>query len=129
MVALDGVSPLTFTGVPENFYYVVLNHRNHLAVMSLDKVLLTKSLGGRVDFTTGVAYGNEPMHVFSNGTTALFVGDTNDDGSINAADRSNTWNDRNQAGYLGADCDLNCSVNAADRSITWNNRNRFSQVP
>jgi hypothetical protein len=48
---------------------------------------------------------------------------------VNAADRSNTWNQRNLSGYYGTDVDLSGTVNAADRSSVWNNRNISTQVP
>jgi hypothetical protein len=48
---------------------------------------------------------------------------------VNAADRSNTWNQRNLSGYYGTDVDLSGTVNAADRSTVWNNRNLTTQVP
>ena len=51
------------------------------------------------------------------------TGDVNFDNAINAADRSGTWNQRNQVGYLPADVNYDGSVNASDRSLTWNNRN------
>ena len=51
------------------------------------------------------------------------------EGYVNAADRSLTWNQRNTSGYIESDVDLSGTVNAADRSITWNNKNTFSDVP
>ena len=40
-----------------------------------------------------------------------------------------TWNERNQAGYLDSDTNLDGSTNATDRSVTWNNRNMGIQIP
>ena len=40
IVDLDGVSPLAFV-VDEGSYYVVIEHRNHLPIMSADKILIT----------------------------------------------------------------------------------------
>ena len=59
----------------------------------------------------------------------LWAGDSSADGLVNATDRSDTWNNRNQNGYLNADLNLDGSCNAGDRSIAWNNRNRVGQVP
>ena len=66
VVATDGISPLRFTGIASNGYFVVLRHRNHLSVMSSNAVLLSKTLGDTIDFTQGAAYGIVPMHSFSN---------------------------------------------------------------
>ncbi|MEM9992505.1 MAG: PPC domain-containing protein, partial [Bacteroidota bacterium] len=40
VVATDGVSPVTFPGVPTGDYYVVIKHRNHLSVMTANPVSL-----------------------------------------------------------------------------------------
>jgi len=73
--------------------------------------------------------GTDPMIDVGGGTYAIFSGDTEGSGTVNAADRSNTWNDRNNTGYNGSDLDLSGTVNAADRSTVWNNRNLGTQVP
>jgi len=52
IVGLDGVSPLRF-GVSDGDYYVVIYHRNHLAVMSANPVTLSNSAVATYDFTTG----------------------------------------------------------------------------
>jgi len=52
IVGLDGVSPLRF-GVSGGDYYVVIYHRNHLAVMSATTVTLSNASVASYDFTTG----------------------------------------------------------------------------
>ncbi|HTY58594.1 MAG TPA: expansin EXLX1 family cellulose-binding protein [Bacteroidota bacterium] len=52
VVDLDGVSPVRFTGVPAGNYYIVVRHRNHLAVMSKVPVPLS-SAGAMYDFLAG----------------------------------------------------------------------------
>ena len=98
IVGADGLSDLFFEGLDVGDYYVAIHHRNHIAVMSATPVSLDRTANIIVDFTSGNAYGLEPMHEFANGTTALYSGDTNADGAVNAADRANAWNDRNQSG-------------------------------
>ena len=56
-------------------------------------------------------------------------GDVTNNQQINAADRSEVWNNRNKSGIYGADCNLDGQVDAADRSIVWNNRNQESSIP
>jgi hypothetical protein len=63
------------------------------------------------------------------GIFGLFTADTDGSGTVNAADRSNSWNQRNLSGYFGEDVNLSGTVNASDRSIIWNNRNISTQVP
>jgi len=69
------------------------------------------------------------MKSLGGGYYGVYTADTDGSGTVNAADRSNTWNQRNLSGYYGTDVDLSGTVNAADRSTVWNNRNLSTQVP
>ena len=69
------------------------------------------------------------MKNLGGGIFGAYAADTDGSGVVNAADRSNTWNERNLTGYRGTDVDLSGTVNAADRSEVWNNRNISTQVP
>ena len=129
IVGTDGISNLIFTDAPDGDYYVVVRHRNHLAIMSSTPITLSRAAPAFIDFTTGTAFGTNPMHVFGDGATALIATDSNADGSVNAADRAAAWNDRNLTGYLPTDFNLNGTCNAADRAMVWNNRNLVTQVP
>ena len=64
-----------------------------------------------------------------NGISLFWAGDATGDALTNAGDRSATWNERNQSGYLGSDLDLDGSCSAVDRSVAWNNWNRVGQLP
>jgi hypothetical protein len=116
-------------GVPTGSYYIVIRHRNHIAVMSAAAVALTGT-AATYDFTTGQAqaFGTAPM-VLVGTKFCLYAGDTDLSGTVDAADRSAAWNQRNLSGYYGEDCDLSGTCDAADRSITWNSRNVSTQVP
>lgn len=85
------------------------------------------------DFTTGDGsqfYGDSTAAVeVAPGVWAMIAGDTDGSGVIDAADRSSTWNDRNQSGYLNSDVNMSGVTDAADRSTTWNNRNKSTAVP
>lgn len=130
LVDLNGTSQLSFAGVPLGNYYVVIYHRNHLAVMTANTVTLSNN-PTLYDLTLAQtqAYGTNPMKNLGSGVYGLFTGDADGSGSVNATDRSNTWNQRNLSGYNGTDVDLSGAVNASDRSIVWNNRNISTQVP
>jgi hypothetical protein len=52
IVDLDGSSALAFSGILPGNYYIVIRHRNHLAVMSAHAVVLG-GLSATYDFTTG----------------------------------------------------------------------------
>lgn len=125
VVGIDGCSlPL----VPLGDYYVVIHHSNHLSAMSAQPVPLHNN-SDLLDFTQYPAFGTNGTKLLSNGYYVLHGGDATGDGSIDSADRSATWNARNQVGYLDADCNLNGTVGASDRNMTWNNRNNQTQVP
>jgi hypothetical protein len=130
LVDLNGTSQLSFAGVLLGNYYVVIYHRNHLAVMTANTVSLSNN-PTLYDLTLAQtqAYGNNPMKNLAAGVFGLFTADTDGNGTVNATDRSNTWNQRNLSSYYGTDVDLSGTVNAADRSSVWNNRNISTQVP
>lgn len=129
VVDLDGTSPVAFATVTAGNYFVVLRHRNHLAVMSANAVALSPA-GILYDFTTGLGqyYGNEAASL-GVGVYGIWCGDADATGDVAAGDRTATWNGRNQTGYKQADVDLTGDVAAPDRTLTWNNRNKATKVP
>ena len=129
IVDTSGTAPVVFSSVAAGSYYVVIEHRNHLAVMSHDPVALSAG-SALYDFTTGLAqyYGSDACFLATD-KYGLWGGDADASGDVVAQDRTETWNKRNQAGYLLSDVDLSGDVVALDRTMTWNNRNKFSQVP
>ena len=129
LVDLNGTSQLSFASVSPGSYYVVIYHRNHLAVMTASTVSLSNN-PTLYDLTLSLtqAYGTNPMKDLG-GVYGLYTGDTDGSGTVNASDRSSTWNQRNLSGYYGSDVDLSGTVNASDRSTVWNNRNISAQVP
>ncbi len=81
------------------------------------------------DFTTAAtqAYGSNMNLVGS--VWCIISGDVNQDGVVDALDRSTCWNDRNLGGYYATDLNGDGVVDALDRSICWNNRNLTVQKP
>ena len=71
IVDTDGSSPVTFTGLSAGDYYVVVRHRNHLAIMSTSAITLSSGSTTSYDFTTAQskAYtsGTDPMVALSGG--------------------------------------------------------------
>lgn len=130
LVDLNGTSNVSFPGVPAGNYYLVIYHRNHLPIMTASTVSVSET-PTLYDISTGQgqAYGSNAMKDLGGGVFGLYTADTDGSGTVNASDRSNTWNQRNLSGYYGTDLDLSGTVNAADRSATWNNRNLTTQVP
>ena len=130
VVDLDGVSPVAFNGGYDGDYYVALRHRNHLGLMtSAPQTLSATPLA--LNFTDGTTatYGTNAQKEIEPGTFALWAADLNASGTVDAADRSEAWNQRNVIGYFSSDATMNGTTDAADRSLTWNNRNLTGQLP
>jgi hypothetical protein len=110
-------------------YYLVIRHRNSIETWSTTGGLLFDKSVNNYDFTSAItqAYGS---NLLLKGTKwCIISGDVNQDGSIDAIDRSACWNDRNLSGYYTTDLNGDGSVDALDRSIAWNNRNLSVQKP
>jgi large repetitive protein len=86
VVNLDGTSTVLFPSLPAGDYYVVVHHRNHLAVMSSSALGLS-GYTPLYDFTVSQAQarGVNPMKAL--GTQfGLFSGDANGDGQVTSLD-------------------------------------------
>ena len=81
IVDLDGISLVKFDGVSPDSYYIVVIHRNHLAVMSHDPVLPNSSA---YDFTMSQtqAYGTNSMKDLGSGVYGMWAGDADGNGQI-----------------------------------------------
>ena len=94
IVHTDGVSPIYFSASTDN-YYIVVNHRNHLGVMSNNTVMLSQSVT-TVDFTDSsfTTYGNNAQTTIGMppGVQAMWAGDVNSDGKINLIGNPNDSN-------------------------------------
>jgi hypothetical protein len=92
---LDGSGALGFSGVQYGNYYIVIRHRNHLAVMSAVPVLLNAS-SSLYDFTTGsgTVYGGSNGYKLIDPTASkwgMIAGDGFNDGCIFTDDYTNHW--------------------------------------
>ncbi len=118
VVDLDGTNPVAFPSVDPGDYYVVVRHRNHLAIMSKNPVSLSTT-STLYDFTTGQvkAYGTVPMKLLAAGAYGMYAGDANGSGDVTILDRA-VWRTQNgTTGYLGADFNLTGDVSILDRAI------------
>ena len=132
VVDLNGQPKISFEGVESGLYYIVIYHRNHLAIMSKDPISLSDS-STLYDFSLSEnqAYGNQAMKALGSGKYGMFAADGNSNGNINSADYVGVWKRQNGTlGYQNGDFDLNGGVNIADKNSKWNpNKGQSSQVP
>jgi methionine-rich copper-binding protein CopC len=125
-----------FAGVPigQYAYYIVVRHRNHLAVMSATPVTLNEA-SALYDFTTGQsqAYtsGPKPMEDLGDGKFGMFSGDGNGTGTVTISDRIAVWRPQSGlSGYLSGDYNLSGGVTASDMVNYWRPNNGLgTQVP
>lgn len=134
IVDLNGTSPVTFN-VADGFYYVVIYHRNHLAIMTADSITLadTVSAAGQYNFTDAQtkAFGASPMKVAADGKFALKAGDADGDGQIQNDDKNTNWTSQvGQSGYRDGDFNMNNQVQNDDKNTYWTgNVGSGTQVP
>lgn len=134
-VITEDNDPLTLQ-VNAGCYHIAVQHRNHIgfasaAAVDLDSGPLNSYTMGdpspACSGSTNGIFGSPTAHISHTvGGQTIFVmaaGDVNFDGVINAADRSQAYNDQNLSGYQMSDADLDADVDATDRQITWANRN------
>ncbi len=127
---LDG-GVLKYPDIDDGSYYVVVYHRNHLAIMSANPILVEGSVS--YDFTGDVAkaFGTNPMRDIA-GEFVMWGGDGNSSGGTTAFDFLNEWLPINGgvAGYYGGDFNMSSTATAFDFLDVWLPANGMSsQVP
>ncbi len=123
------LSSLAFE-IPQGNYYLVVHHRNHLAVMSAASLTLTSAIPAAYDFSIAQsqAYGVAPMNLMGS-KYALVPGDTNQSFGVSVSDGTTVTASLNTFGYLLPDINLSGVVSSADVNIIFSNLNKTSQVP
>ena len=116
-------------GITPGNNYIVIKHRNHLAIMSDDLV----SLNGLIsyDFTTGSDkyFGTTAGAIQFQGVWGMIAGDANGSSTINATDYLVVKPLVGSNGYFSGDCNMSGVVNATDYLEVKQNVSKSSQVP
>ena len=122
-----------FPEISPGDYYVVVCHRNHLAIMS--KTAQTFKAKGDTPYTDidltvlSNVYGTGGIKELETGVYGMYAGETNDSGIITNADKSAIIANLNLAGYYKADTNFSGIVTNADKSFIIENTNKASEVP
>jgi hypothetical protein len=131
IVDIDGSNNLRFLG-SSGLYYVVIKHRNHLGVISSNRINISTS-NSFYDFTTSMnsAYGTNSLIHLGNNLYGLYAGDGNGNGNINNTDLNAIWKKENgKVGYKSGDFDLNGGVNIMDKNSYWQiNKGKTTNIP
>ncbi len=136
--ATDGSGNLTISldGNSGSDFFVVVYHRNHLAIMSASAVSDNGSGIYEIDFTTlsGNTYQTtSALTTLATGKFAMPAGDADGDGDVDATDLA-TWQNQNGKTFTynstNGDFNLDGEVNAVDRNdFQQKNSTKTSQVP
>jgi len=130
------LKPRVIAGISPGQYNLAFRHRNHLAAVLEDKVLVDRSnIGFVVDLTKGVGLlggaSSQKLLGTVGGTRffGLIAGVVTSADEILRTDYNLVWDSRDLEAYSLFDTNLNGIVNTRDLNITWNNRNRLSVAP
>lgn len=135
--ATDGTSDLTvsLSGNTGSEFFVVVYHRNHLAIMSASAIA---DSGGTysIDFTSSSANTYQTttaLTTLSTGKFAMPAGDADGDGDVDATDLT-TWRGQNGVAFsynsTNGDFNLDGVINAVDRNeYHKKNASKTSQIP
>lgn len=113
--------------------YIVIEHRNHLGIMSPQKLPINRNVV-TWDFTTQDSYKStgEGQIMLNNLYWGMLAGDTNNDLTgydINGADKGFWEDDNGTFGfYLPTDFNLDGDVNGQDKIVWKNNNGKFSSL-
>lgn len=133
IVNLDGSSTSIELPDEPGDYYVVVRHRNHLAVMTATVRSLTADPPANVyDFTASSAsyYNGEAGAVeLDQDVWGAPTGDANGDNSVDAADSTLILQHRNTEDYSTTDVNLDGNTTIADYNRSKANKNKISGVP
>ena len=121
------------THAPSGSYYIVVRHRNSIDTWSSSAVSYTAGGNISYNFTASAAqaYGNNQIQVDNSPVRfAVYSGDVNKDGTIDATDASIIENDAlaYTSGYAVTDLTGDSFVDASDFSIADNNAWMFVVV-
>ncbi len=127
IVSADGFSPLIFNNLtPSESYYICLRHRNHLDIISSQKIPFSSEMS--YDFTQNVnsASGDEQLYLHEDGTPMLYAGDINFDGLIQQTD-IDIWklNPAENNSYKPEDCTLDGIIQISDFDQWYYNRSKL----
>lgn len=115
---IDKGKDAVYFDVPAGNYYIVVRHRNHLAVMSTNPIALPNNALYNFSSSVVMAMGNNQQAILPGGYFGLIAGDFNANGVITVADfnlyapQSSMLNQ-----YMSADCNLDRSVTVADFNL------------
>ncbi len=111
-VVSDEGTNIVSVDISRGDYYVVVQHRNHLAAMSAQPIAFT-NIFTAYDFTDGstrYAGGTNAAVELEPGVWGMIAGDADGDGEVTPTDREIVEEQAGKTGYLSADLNLDGAV-------------------
>ena len=113
IVDVDGTSSVTFTS-PQADYYVLVNHRNHLGILSANPITVSGNTAVDLSANPSAVFGGTNAVGNMGGIYATFSGDFDSNGQIQNSDASAVLLLLGNSGYSSADMDMNGQVQNSD---------------
>ncbi|MCK5521152.1 MAG: hypothetical protein KAI81_08565, partial [Candidatus Marinimicrobia bacterium] len=134
IVMPDGISKPTFTAVTAGEYYVVIRHRNHLALMSKNKASINPMSHPSISMInlSDIAniYGDgSGIKQLESTVYGMISGETNNSNIITNSDKDAVIADKNKQGYYPSDTNFSGIVTNSDKDAIIENKNLSSSVP
>ncbi len=130
IVDLNGTSLPNIIPTVVNNLYVVVRHRNHIAIMS-NTGMISSPTAYSYDFTTAItqAYnGGAGYKEIAIGVFGLVAGDADADGSIYPSDYNEWASKYNSTGYKNSDFDMDSNVYPSDYNKWASNYNKGNPI-
>lgn len=122
VISISGSAVLDFGNSIEEQLFVVVRHRDHLAIISANPLTQTEGVYN-YDFTTSASQvlgGVLGYKELVPGIWGMAGGDANADGEIDATDQTGAWEtEAGKFGYLSSDYSLDSQVNNSDKNEIW----------
>lgn len=139
VAGLDGKKYVSFNGLTDNEYYVVVKHRNHMSVMSAQKVKFASGTApgpdNTIDFTVQAENAFDIEHTSStqsplfsnNGRLLMYASEIVEDGKIGPADYKVVFGSTNSSElYNDGDLDFDSKPGGpADVKMCFKNMNIY----
>ncbi len=123
-------TPISFINISSGNFYIVIRHRNHLSIMSAEKIPIINGQKINYDFTisSNSAYDANTLLNLGDNKYGMIAGDADANGVINNLDFGIVANNIPFRGYIQGDLDMNGILNVLDYSFINKNIFRKSNV-
>ncbi len=133
VVGTSGSTTLKFGTAPDGNYYIAVKHRNALETWSSGPLAFSRTTPANYNLSasSSQAYGSNMIQIDSSPLRfALYSGDVNQDGTVDATDLSAIDNDATNfvSGYVVTDLTGDDFVDGTDFAIADNNAANFVSV-